>query len=125
MARPSLWSVSAEGTRIVFSNRVLLTLLLFGWLADFYILPEGPAAPYARSLHGSTPTVCLLMAAMPLGTVIGTCLPGRVAPPSARIRMMGRLAVLSCALLIGSELSPRLRPSCPSGCWQARVAPAS
>jgi hypothetical protein len=48
-ARASLWSVSADGIRIVFGSRVLLTLLLFGWLAGFYIVPEGLAAPYARS----------------------------------------------------------------------------
>jgi hypothetical protein len=46
-ARASLWSVSADGVRIVFGSRLLLTLLLFGWLAGFYIVPEGLAAPYA------------------------------------------------------------------------------
>lgn len=107
-ARPSLWSVSADGIRIVFGNRMLLTLLLFGWLAGFYIVPEGLAVPYARSLHGSTLTVGLLMAAMPLGMVIGAFLLGRVAAPSARIRMMGWLAVLSCAPLIGSAWGPPL-----------------
>ena len=39
-ARPSRWSVSADGIRIVFGSRVLLTLLLFGWLAGLYIVPE-------------------------------------------------------------------------------------
>jgi MFS family permease len=107
-ARPSLWSVSADGIRIVFGNRTLLTLLLFGWLAGFYIVPEGLAAPYARSLHGGTLTVGLLMAAMPFGMVGGAFLLGRVAVPSARIRMMGWLAVLSCAPLIGSAWSPPL-----------------
>jgi hypothetical protein len=107
-ARASLWSVSADGVRIVFGNRLLLTLLLFGWLAGFYIVPEGLAAPYARSLHGSTLTVGLLMAAVPLGMVAGAFLLGRVAAPSARIRMMGWLAVLSCAPLIGSAWSPPL-----------------
>jgi hypothetical protein len=52
-ARPSLWAVSVDGIRIVFGNRGLLTLLLAG----FYIVPEGLAAPYAHSLHGSTVTV--------------------------------------------------------------------
>ena len=107
-ARPSLWSVSAEGIRVVLGSRVLLTLLLFGWLAGFYIVPEGLAVPYARSLHGSTLTVGLLMAAMPLGMVVGAFLLGRVAAPSARIRMMGWLAVLSCAPLIGSAWGPPL-----------------
>jgi len=106
--RASLWSVSADGVRIVFGSRLLLTLLLFGWLAGFYIVPEGLAAPYARSLHGNTLTVGLLMAAVPLGMVIGAFLLGRVAAPSARIRMMGWLAVLSCAPLIGSAWSPPL-----------------
>src|SRR5207247_8689027 len=96
-ARASLRSVSADGIRIVFGRRVLLTLLLFGWLADFSIVPEGLAAPYARSLHGNTLTVGLLMAAVPLGMVIGAFLISRIAAPSARIRMMGWLAVLSCA----------------------------
>jgi MFS family permease len=106
--RRSLWSVSADGIRLVFGHRILLTLLLFGWLAGFYIVPEGLAVPYARSLHGSTVTVGLLMAAMPLGMVVGAFLLGRVAAPSARIRMMGWLAVLSCAPLIGSAWSPPL-----------------
>ena len=61
-ARASLWSVSADGVRIVFGSRLLLTLLQFGWLAGFYIVPEGLAAPYARSLHGNALTVGLLMA---------------------------------------------------------------
>jgi MFS family permease len=107
-ARASLWSVSADGVRIVFGSRVLLTLLLFGWLAGFYIVPEGLAAPYARSLHGNALTVGLLMAAVPLGMVIGAFLISRIAAPSARIRMMGWLAVLSCAPLIGSAWSPPL-----------------
>jgi MFS family permease len=106
--RPSLWSLSADGFRIVFRDRTLLTLLLFGWLAGFYIVPEGLAVVYARALHGSTLTVGLLMGAMPLGMVVGASLLGRVAAPSARIRMMGWLAVLSCAPLIGSAWSPPL-----------------
>ncbi len=56
-AWPSLRTVSADGSRIVSGNRRLLTLLLFGWLAGFYIVPEGLAAPYAYSLHGRTVTV--------------------------------------------------------------------
>ena len=71
-------------------------------------MPEGLAAPYARSLHGNALTVGLLMAAVPLGMVIGAFLISRIAAPSARIRMMGWLAVLSCAPLIGSAWSPPL-----------------
>ena len=107
-ARSSLWAVSADGIRIVFGNRKLVTLLLFGWLAGFYIVPEGLAAPYAHSLHGSTLTVGLLMAAMPLGMVVGAFVLGRAATPSTRLRIMGWLAILSCAPLIGSAWNPPL-----------------
>ena len=107
-SRPSLWAVSADGIQIVFGSRVLRTLLLFGWLAGFYIVPEGLAVPYAHSLHGSTLTVGLLMAAMPLGMVIGGLLLARIATPSVRMRMMGWLAVLSCLPLVGSAWSPPL-----------------
>jgi MFS family permease len=87
---------------------VLRTLLLFGWLAGFYIGPEGLAAPYAHSLGGTALTVGLLMAAVPLGTVIGAFSFGRLVSPSGRIRMMGWLAMMSCAPLIGSALNPPL-----------------
>ena len=36
--------MSADGVRIVFGSRLLLTLLLIGWLAGFYIVPEGLTA---------------------------------------------------------------------------------
>jgi MFS family permease len=106
--RPSLWAVSREGLTMVFGNRVLRTLLLFGWLAGFCIVPEGLAAPYAHSLHGNALDVGLLMAAMPLGTVIGAFAFGRLVPPSGRIRMMGWLAMASCAPLIGCAFGPPL-----------------
>jgi hypothetical protein len=48
------------------------------------------------------------MAALSLGMVIGAFVISRIAAPSARIRMMGWLAVLSCAPLIGSAWSPPL-----------------
>ncbi len=106
--RPSLWAVSREGLTMVFGHRVLRTLVLFGWLAGFCIVPEGLAAPYAHSLHGTALTVGLLMAAMPLGTVAGAFTFSRLVPPSGRIRMMGWLAMASCAPLIGSAFRPPL-----------------
>jgi MFS family permease len=66
------------------------------------------AAPYAHSLHGGTWTVGLLMSAMPFGMVVGAFLFGKLATPSARVKMMGWLAVLSCAPLVGSAWNPPL-----------------
>ena len=48
------------------------------------------------------------MAAVPFGMVIGAFVISRIAAPAARVRMMGWLAVLSCAPLIGSARSPPL-----------------
>jgi MFS family permease len=105
---PTMWSVSADGIRIVFGSPVLRTLLLFGWLAGFYILPEGLAAPYAHSLGGTTVTVGLLMAAVPCGTVIGGILLQRFTAPSAQVRIMGWMAMASCAPLVVSAWNPSL-----------------
>lgn len=86
----------------------LLTLLLFGWLSGFYVVPEGPAAPYAYALRGSTVTVGSLMAALPFGMVVSAFLLSRIAPPSTRMRMMGWLAILSRITLIGCAADPSL-----------------
>ena len=112
--RTSLWSASTDGVRLVFGSR-LLTLLLFGWLAGFYIVPEGLAAPYARSLHGSALTVGLLMAAVPLGTVIGAFLLGRAAAPSA-----GRGRGLRAGTASGDQ-GPARSASPSQACMPSRV----
>jgi MFS family permease len=106
--RASLWSVSAEGIRVVFVSPRLRTLLMFGWLAGFYVAPEGLAAPYAHELGGTAFTVGLLMAAMPLGTVVGVVLLNRLVTPQTQIRILGWLAMSSCAPLIGCAWNPPL-----------------
>jgi hypothetical protein len=92
----------------VFGTPVLRTLVLFGWLAGFTVVPEALAAPYARVLGGGAPAIGLLMAAMPAGTVIGGFVVGRLLRPSDRMRPMGWLAMLSCAPLIFSLAHPPL-----------------
>jgi hypothetical protein len=92
----------------VFGSPVLRTLVLFGWLAGFTVVPEALAAPYAHALGGGAPTIGVLMAAMPAGTVIGGFVIGRLLRPSDRMRPMGWLAMLSCAPLIFSLAHPPL-----------------
>lgn len=105
---PSLATVARKGARVVFGDPMLRSLVLFGWLAGFYVLPEGLAAPYAHALGGGTMTVGLLMAAMPVGTVVSAVVLGRLVKPSGRLRMMGWLAMMACAPLIGCALRPPL-----------------
>ena len=106
--QPSPWEITWEGVAAVFGSPVLRTLVLFGWLAGFTVVPEALAAPYARVLGGGAPAIGLLMAAMPAGTVIGGFVVGRLLRPSDRMRPMGWLAMLSCAPLIFSLAHPPL-----------------
>ena len=107
-SRPSPWEITWDGVAAVFGSPVLRTLVLFGWLAGFTVVPEALAAPYARALGGGAPAIGLLMAAMPAGTVIGGFVIGRMLRPSDRMRPMGWLAMLSCGPLIFSLTHPPL-----------------
>ena len=107
-SHPSPWEITWDGVAAVFGSPVLRTLVLFGWLAGFAVVPEALAAPYARVLGGGAPAIGLLMAAMPAGTVIGGFVIGRLLRPSDRMRPMGWLAMLSCAPLIFSLAHPPL-----------------
>jgi MFS family permease len=104
-ARPVLQTL-ANDALLIFRRPAARTLVLFGWLAGFAIVPEGLAAPYARTLGGGPLTVGLLMTAMPAGTVIGGLVIGRLSRPDEQLRMIGVLAMLSCAPLAVSLLLP-------------------
>ena len=49
------------------------------------------------------------MCAMPVGTVAGILVIGRLSRPDERLKMIGALAILSCAPLVASLLRPRYR----------------
>jgi MFS family permease len=108
----SIWSSTKAGARLVFGDRRLRTLVMFAWLCGFYVLPEGIAVPYAATLSNDPQDVTLitglLMAAMPTGTVIGAFVFSRLVTPSGRLRVMGWMAMLSCAPLIGCAMRPPL-----------------
>ncbi|MEV0386029.1 MFS transporter [Nonomuraea sp. NPDC050643] len=111
-AKPSMWTMTVGGARLVFGSRKLRTLVLFAWLCGFYILPEGIAVPYAATLYTGTlpvPVITgLLMAAMPTGTVVGAFLFSRFVSPPRRLRLMGWMAMLSCAPLVVTAMRPPL-----------------
>jgi MFS family permease len=88
------------GTRLVFSNRVLRTTMLFGWLAAFYNAPEGVVTPLAREVGGGTLAVGVILAAQALGETLGVIVFSRLVPPAARLGYMGPLAIASCAVLV-------------------------
>ncbi|MER6175488.1 MFS transporter [Streptosporangium sp. NPDC001681] len=111
-SRPSMWTMTRAGARLVFGDPRLRTLVLFAWLCGFYVLPEGIAAPYAGELTGNPRQLSLvtglLMGAMPTGTVVGAFLFSRYVSPSNRLRSMGWMAMLTCAPLILCAARPPL-----------------
>ncbi len=99
------------GFRLVFSDRALRTLLFFGWLVAFYTIPAGIAAPYARRLGGGPIATGLVIASTVVGTTIATPLFTRFVRGRRRLAWMGPLAVLTCATLVLTALSPDLTVS--------------
>ncbi len=98
----------AAGARLVFGDQRLRGLVLLAWLAAFYVVPEGLATPYAAALGGSARTVGLLLAAQPLGAVIGAVLVSRLVSPQRRLALLLPLAALACAPLVLCAFRPHL-----------------
>ncbi|HEY6481676.1 MAG TPA: MFS transporter [Streptosporangiaceae bacterium] len=107
-ARPAAGGSSAlgeiaAGIRLVFGRGTLRTLVLFGWLVTFYIVPMGLAAPLADGLRAGLPlavTTGLIFAAGPLGTVLGAIAFSRLVPAPQRQAWLGPLAVTACGVLL-------------------------
>jgi hypothetical protein len=91
------------GVRLVFGHGALRTLVLFGWLVTFYVVPMGLAAPLAAGLHAGLPlavTTGLIFAAGPLGTMLGAIAFSRLVPAPRRQAWLGPLAVVACGVLL-------------------------
>jgi predicted MFS family arabinose efflux permease len=67
--------------------------VLLAWLVGWYVVPEALAAPYADQLGAGPSAVGLLMAADPLGSVLGAWLFVRFVPAGTRARLVGLMAV--------------------------------
>ncbi|HZC39170.1 MAG TPA: MFS transporter, partial [Streptosporangiaceae bacterium] len=101
------------GIRLVFGDRTLRTLMLFGWLVAFYVVPMGLAAPYAAGFRGLPLPVGagLVFAAVPFGTAVGAVVVGRLVPPDMRRRALGPMAVVACGVLTLCWTQPGLAAS--------------
>jgi predicted MFS family arabinose efflux permease len=104
------WSVLG-GVALVWGDARLRTLALLVWLYGFYVAPEGIAAPYAAQLGVGTAAVGLLMAADPIGAVVGAVVFSRWPRPASRPWAVGPLAILSGVPLVLSALRPSLPAS--------------
>ncbi|MBB4934335.1 putative MFS family arabinose efflux permease [Lipingzhangella halophila] len=107
-AKPTLWRVTRDGTRLVFGDPRLRTLGLFAWLAGFYMVPYGLANPLADEMGGGPGTAGLIMAGPSVGAVLGGLVLTRFISPNARMRLIGPLAVAASAPLLLWMLHPPL-----------------
>ncbi|RSM62987.1 MFS transporter [Amycolatopsis sp. WAC 01376] len=95
----------------VFGNRHLRVLVWFSWLVGLAVIPEGLAAPLAAEMGVGKQAVGWLLAADPLGFVIGAFLLSRFVSAEQRRRLLGVLAALPMLALIAFVLKPGLIPA--------------
>ena len=109
--RTHLLREAAAGFSLVFRSRVLrsIALLVFS-MSAFAVVPEGLAAAWAA--QGDPDSVTrgvdqgMIMAAGPVGFVIGGLLVGRLAGPELRHRLIRPLAVLAPLALVPALAAP-------------------
>ena len=111
MSAPSALRPLGGGVRVVFGDRALRALLMLGWLAAFYEIPGGIAAPYAARLGGGTAAAGLLIAATQLGAAVATPTFAKRIGPLTRLKWMGPMAACSCGTLMLTAFRPGLAAS--------------
>jgi MFS family permease len=89
-----------EGVRLVFGDPQLRILMGFGWLAAFSEIPEGLAAPYVGRLGGGAVAAGLLIATSQASSGVVAPLFIKKIGPLTRLKWMGPMAALSCAILV-------------------------
>ncbi|MEU3273176.1 MFS transporter [Saccharomonospora sp. NPDC006951] len=92
----------------VFGQRRLRVLLAFSWLVGLAVIPEGLAAPLAHQIGAPDQAVGWLLAADPVGFIIGTFILSRFVSAENRRRVMGALATAASAFLIAFAVEPSL-----------------
>jgi predicted MFS family arabinose efflux permease len=93
---------------VVFRDPQLRQLVLLAWLAAFWVVPEGLAAPYADALGGGGTAVGLLLAAAPAGTVLGSLVLTRLVAPARRRGLLVPLAAVSGVSMLLCASGPSL-----------------
>lgn len=106
--QPARLSGVFAGARLVFANPALRTPMLFGWLSAFYNAPEGVVTPLAHAVGGGAAAVGIILAAAATGETLSALLFSRLVAPPTRLRLMGPLAVATCATLALFYLRPGL-----------------
>ena len=97
----SLWRDTVTGLLILGKNSLLLRIVFLLWVGQLFVTaPEGVAAPFVAEFGYGSVGVGLLLAANPVGLVIGGVVVGRLCPPDLRERLTYPLALFSVVPLI-------------------------
>lgn len=105
----SAWQEMTAGLRLVFGSRVLLAYVTLAWIPAMFVYgPDGIMVPYAGHLGGGAPLAGLLLAANPLGVVVGSLWFSRAVRPGRRITMVRPMAVATSAALVPILFDPPL-----------------
>ncbi|WP_173128275.1 MFS transporter [Kibdelosporangium persicum] len=108
-SRPVVAGDERDGTgavgRMIWRDPRLRGLIALAWMVGLFVVPEGLAAPYTAELAAGVVAVGLLMAADPLGSMVGAWVSGRMTE-YARQRMLVPFAVLAGVPLVLCVLQP-------------------
>jgi MFS family permease len=96
-----------NGFHVIWGDRRTRLLIAIGGLALFYIAPEALAAPYAAQLNVGPFGVGLIMAADPVGAIVGSVIFARLSEV-ARCRSVAWLGMVAGAPLAICALHPPL-----------------
>ncbi|HEX8626644.1 MAG TPA: MFS transporter [Catenuloplanes sp.] len=83
-------------------------LVFLAWMIGWYVVPEALAAPYADRFGAGPSAVGLLMAADPLGSILGVWLFVRFVPDRVRERAVGVLACCAGLPLVLCAFRPTI-----------------
>jgi MFS family permease len=99
--RRSVWSETRAGLRLVFGSRRLRSIVLLVWgTAGSCFAWEGIVVPWSHELHSGAKGVGFMLAAAPVGTLLGSILLGRLVRPATRDRLMLPFALLAPLALV-------------------------
>ncbi|MEV4143077.1 MFS transporter [Amycolatopsis sp. NPDC049691] len=104
--RKKFLAMISTGGSVAFRDSALCSLVLFTWLMGLLPVYEGIAAPYVASAGGGSAAIGLLLAADPVGSVIGTFIYTRWVPARVRPRLIGLMSLLCAIPLLLCLLQP-------------------
>ncbi len=102
----SHWRDSVAGIVDIATDPRRRALVGLAWMVGCYVVPEALAVSYAAELGADSTAVGILMAADPLGSVLGAWLFVRFVPASRRPALVGLIAVAAGVPLLFTVFRP-------------------